>query len=240
MKPPLRIVISLVFVALAGFTQSAWGTRPTAVLVGLAGRDSCQGVGPHQTVHARRVKQLIPLLKDVGYTEVDSLYVCFDRYDYLQGGIRFNSSLAANLIYTGYLQHVEATLDSLTREKEVDVFIVGYSYGGWLAMRLVQRVALSHAETHLFSIDPISAKFCGPSEVIFGGNGCKQAPQDLSAKSIVSKTRSWTNFFQTESDWIHSSAISGAKNYRLYTGHTSIDDAASVWNSIRARITSGL
>jgi hypothetical protein len=104
-------------------------------------------------------------------------------------------------------------------------------------MYLGQYLKLRAPLAGLFTLDPISPN-CGPAEVIFGGDACHEAPQEMNNALILSHTRFWMNFFQNQDSWLNSSAIQEAENWQVgYRGpHTDVDSDRGVWGKIQAAV----
>ncbi|MCX6119593.1 MAG: hypothetical protein NT027_18810 [Proteobacteria bacterium] len=129
---------------------------------------------------------------------------------------------------------VHATIDGRQKYKSSDLpavvnqhfpnsniptYIVGHSYGGWVAMNFFPQLANRNIRG-LFTLDPISSKQCPPIVQVFQGGGCTVAPGtipgggDISNQSIINSMpfgAQWINFWQRHGN-LHSSAISELAN----------------------------
>ena len=113
------------------------------------------------------------------------------------------------------------------------IFLIGHSYGGWLAMKTVYELADNLEFTGLFTIDPISRKTCNYESPL----GCISAPEDIipfQRIKIRRNTSKWLNFYQSETWYLHSSHILQAHaNFIIPKSHTDIDTEESVWLRIK-------
>ena len=104
-----------------------------------------------------------------------------------------------------------------------EVSIIGHSYGGWTAMKLMLALDPSIKVHRLITLDPISRDNCSlqqfakNAEAIIdnassNSRGCSIAPEDFTATelaAIAAKTEKWVNYYQTTGIFLHSSAITG-------------------------------
>ena len=110
----------------------------------------------------------------------------------------------------------------IAKEANASVHLVGYSYGGWLAMKLAKELELAPGTSlmTLATVDPISATKCQPSDFLGSvsgqsAEGCKQSPADFGADglaTIKSKAKLWSNHYQDEKNYLHSGPVDGAEN----------------------------
>ena len=111
------------------------------------------------------------------------------------------------------------------------VFVIGHSYGGWLAMKIAERFAGQREGQleGLITIDAISWKDCTYSN----WRNCLAAPRDFSKESldrVKANTRHWANYYQTTTPYLHSGAIAQADvNLELDASHFTIDTNEAVW-----------
>lgn len=116
------------------------------------------------------------------------------------------------------------------------IILAGHSYGGWLAMKVSELESARLPNHHLHTIDPISRKTCSFSSPF----GCQSAPEDFSNNErydLAERSDLWINYFQTQTWYLHSSAIREAdKNFKFKTSHTDIDSASQVWESMSQSI----
>jgi pimeloyl-ACP methyl ester carboxylesterase len=128
------------------------------------------------------------------------------------------------------LADVPAWIEDLKRQTASStIHALGHSYGGWLSMKALLALAEEDSLNSLFTVDPISRVDCSFTQP----QGCLSAPRDITApqRQILSKrTGTWKNFFQTQTSYLHSSAIPEADaNLELATTHTRMDTDATVW-----------
>ncbi len=110
------------------------------------------------------------------------------------------------------------------------VFIIGHSYGGWIAMKIAERFSTGSGQlAGLITIDAISRTGCTYSN----WSNCVTAPKDFSPASldgVRANTRHWANFYQTTTPYLHSSSIAQADlNLELQASHFTIDTNEAVW-----------
>lgn len=110
------------------------------------------------------------------------------------------------------------------------VFVIGHSYGGWIAMKIAERFTSQSGQlAGLITIDAISRKGCTYSN----WSNCLAAPQDFSKESldeVKTNTRHWANFYQTTTPYLHSGSIAQADvNLELQASHFTIDTNEAVW-----------
>ncbi|NBQ52526.1 MAG: hypothetical protein EBU49_02940 [Proteobacteria bacterium] len=110
------------------------------------------------------------------------------------------------------------------------IFIIGHSYGGWIAMKIAERFTSKSGQVAgLITIDAISRKGCTYSN----WSNCLAAPQDFSKESldeVKTNTRHWANFYQTTTPYLHSGSIAQADvNLELQASHFTIDTNEAVW-----------
>ena len=91
------------------------------------------------------------------------------------------------------------------------VYLIGSSYGGWSAMKLALKLLDKYKVEGLVTIDPISPLSCTPSVFLslLPNKGCQHAPADISAgdrERHNSGIVSWSHFYQTQFERLHSSA----------------------------------
>jgi hypothetical protein len=123
-------------------------------------------------------------------------------------------------------------------EQYSDVFIIGHSYGGWLAMKLVETYnGQPNKIKSLYSIDPISKKLCFFNNPEY----CISAPKDILAagrQHINDMTNLWVNPWQKKTFFLHSSIIPQAdENPQYEVEHYDLDTSESVWTDMKGRIS---
>ncbi len=147
----------------------------------------------------------------------------------------FVSSRSPNQTVTGNTFDVQKEIEALSKEHpDAPLYIVGHSYGGWMAMYLTLKLTATIPVRGLFSIDPISP-LCGPLQVVTGNAVCKQAPKELDNLAIQKRVGHWLNFYQDQDSFLHSSGINEAENhYFQYRGpHSQIDYDSRTWDAIQ-------
>lgn len=240
-------------IAYANASKSVASTSK-ALFVILGGWNSCS-MGGFFDSGAEFLKA--ELKRGVSYRFIASCYAKLDDAVYY-----ISSENVTDLIATTP-QKFSATVNykaEFTATK--NIYALGHSYGGWLAMNLARYLPHSAMLKGLVTLDPISKINCTPTQ-LFGSYmrsqlepwphaGCVEAPSDFTASeraSISSRAGFWQNFYQNASVYLHSSNIVGAKNYFVYydftsifeifDAHRTIDSDVRVWNNFAPLIRAG-
>lgn len=168
----------------------------------------------------------------------DVLFLCYER---LSPDMNF-----FDLRSSREMQPIDETqVDSLVLSRSRGVrqlFIVGYSYGGWRSMKLAASPAIIAATplpSILVTIDPISKVTCTHAF----DSGCHEPPQDFSVQemqTLNTRTR-WINLFETQGLLVSSGSISSAhQNYEIDANHLNVTGRDAVWSTIVPFFTSQL
>jgi hypothetical protein len=146
---------------------------------------------------------------------------------------------------------VEIIREMISKIKNPDVHIVGFSYGGWLAIKLAHDLAGTVNIPTLTTLDPVSQYDCNMlyflAGYLFGGTeGCTRFPTDLELNTLTNAkiaVGSWTNYYQANYKHIHSGETHHADlNHKIETGMTSAKAhghmvrSPGIWNAITDRI----
>ncbi len=129
------------------------------------------------------------------------------------------------------------------------VYLVGQSYGGWVAMQAALQISPKIQVLGLATIDPISMKTCAPSNfagsILLGSDpGCTQAPRDLERNfsRIKDRVGHWYHFYQTEYSNLHSSDIPTAttssmvqygESWHPFGAHALTETDERIWQDIQ-------
>lgn len=231
-KLVMFFVVSLVSI-------SAFASDTDVLVVTMGGRTSCGSGGPTGMGMYAPTKSLLQDLQ-VSYADRKIHYVisCLDTSPPPSGRAQFFTSRLPGKLYSGNTMDIAKEIETLVRTRAIGaVFLTGHSYGGWMAMYLATKLAKEVPIHGLYTVDPISPR-CGPSQVIFGGEDCKQAPREFDNRAILARVNQWENFFQNQDTWLQSSEIPEASNHHIkYRGpHTSIDSDARTWEVIHASV----
>lgn len=101
------------------------------------------------------------------------------------------------------------------------VVVVGFSYGGWLALKLLPMLEKQTKILGLLTIDPISMDQCPMIDLLNGAlrgealPGCTSAPSDVTLEELSMATQkpgSWLNVYQDTGFYLHSGPLAGARN----------------------------
>jgi hypothetical protein len=228
------------------------------VIVASGGWNSCQP-GPYGQVMSEHIFQLRKRLFETKKIKSRLVMTCFPKYS---KRIYYFTTSAPNDLRYG-LTHDIVNVTSLEAERTTSksAMVIGYSYGGWLAMSLADQLPASYKIRALVSVDPISMELCRPTDIATWyykhfktaafANACQTAPQDFSAvarKNILKKVGWWLNFFQLDSDHLHSAVIPEIQDNVLISfkgsvvgsekvlGHGRIISDDRVWSLVSERI----
>jgi len=225
---------------------SALATPSSDVLfIVMGGRTSCGSSDPEPTglaMYANFTGMLKDLKSRLPERNFHFLVSCFNSDAPPDGEALFITSEQPTVTQTGNAEAMRSQIETFAASKEgMTTFVIGHSYGGWLAMYLGQNLKLSRPIDGLFTIDPISPE-CGPLGYILGAAECHEAPTDLDNATIRKQTKQWTNFYQDQDGWLHSSEIAEADNVHLqYRGqHTQIDVDPRTWSGISDKVKAEL
>ena len=160
----------------------------------------------------------------------DVLFICYERLSPEMNFFYLRSSRSMQSIH-------EAQVDSLVLSHAQGVrqlIMVGYSYGGWRAMKLASSpliLAAMQTPTLLVTIDPISKIYCAGAF----DSGCHDAPQDFSGQElqILSTRTRWINLYETRGLLVSSGCMPNAsQNYEIDAVHLNITKRGEVWGTI--------
>jgi hypothetical protein len=218
-------------------------TSKQPLIIAMAGFSTCRtDQNFHNGMHGpmggrlfRKVEELAQTIHQKMGTEPLTLASCFTT----ESKLIVSSSAAPNTISSPTDDQYIATLHH-TMEQYSDVFIVGHSYGGWLAMKLVETYeGPADRIKSLYSIDPISKKLCFFNNPEY----CMSAPKDILASGrqhINDMTKIWVNPWQKKTFYLHSSIIPQADENPLYDlDHYELDNSDAIWTDMAGRISSG-
>jgi len=139
------------------------------------------------------------------------------------------------------------------------VYLFGHSHGGWSVMKVAQVLNKKYKIKGLATIDPISKVQCKPSVMAVWwyrlvtnkktDPACKRAPADFTdkeIKKIKKRSKWWRNYFQQDTNYLHSGPIDqidfnmliAFKDYLRNPGiaHSLIDNDIRVWRNISERV----
>lgn len=121
-----------------------------------------------------------------------------------------------------------------------EVFLVGHSYGGWLAMSIARDFVYGvprsfRPASFIVTIDPISAVDCKH----ITDSGCRMAPRDFSEEqknAMRNFSRGWMHFYQRITPVVRSCDILEAtEHHHIFKNHFTIDISREVWDDIFER-----
>jgi pimeloyl-ACP methyl ester carboxylesterase len=160
-------------------------------------------------------------LKKSGAPEAKYIISCF-KLDVSR--VVFMTSDKPSEVREDSLSQLFSTFEaSVNKLPGTSVSIVGHSYGGWLSLSLLDQVKTKFNVDSLTTLDPISRSQCTPPDVVnsFLGAppfpGCTRAPADFDAAKLTDvkqRTKTWLNFYQTDSRLLHSGQLLGAQNIK--------------------------
>lgn len=199
------------------------GAPPKILLVGAGGWKSC---GTSMNPFDQRIfDSFKTLAQDLSaHAEVDYLAACLHNVTPAKN--------VANLWYAGkdgqvykvkardFPYYVQQHID---QTRPTQVYFVGHSYGGWVALRLAEAGVKANA---VFALDPIDARACLPVDNFFLGLGvesadCKRVP-DMDYGAIEGATKRIYQLWQPLGP-IHSTVMDSgiAVNHQLDINHSS-------------------
>ncbi len=229
-----------VFAALSGCadeTQSSEAsgvvvTTASPVIVTLGGFTSCaagrSAATPAETDRWDRSVRL-----SERFSRGDQRWVrgCFDRASRLY----FVSSQAPTVVQSTTLAELTPFFDAvaaLTEGRQHPLYVMGHSYGGWLAMYLAWYLPTNTDIALLYAVDPITPAHCSASSYLwavanpFNASaalaGCQRAPADftLADRSYLRehvRAGGWRHFYQRNFVPLRSSAYTdGVTPHRSY------------------------
>jgi len=233
---------SLFLLALLGLSSVGNSALPEhSLFVVMGGRTSCgskqppaAGIGMHRPFQ----KMVGELKKENPNANIDYLVSCLNSSPPPSAKAPYITSEDPKKSHEGNANVLESEISRLAAKyDDTEIFMVGHSYGGWLAMYLAERTPLKNGIRAFFTVDAIST-LCGPMEYVFGSDYCHQAPRDRDNTAIVKNSRRWVNFYQDDDGMLHSSDIPEATNHRIdFRGaHTQIDNDPRTWEIIKSEV----
>jgi pimeloyl-ACP methyl ester carboxylesterase len=213
---------------------------PKPLIVGMAGYSTCAQSkdyhdgqwGPLGSPMFRRIEGLAETVTEKFGVEPTILASCFTKESKIIASSSLDDWSVTQPKDEEYLNRIYEQFPLYT-----DVFVVGHSYGGWLAMKLAESYEgdPSLIKT-LHTIDPISKKLCYFDNV----SECLSAPRDIltdARQHISLYSGVWVNPWQDATFFLHSSAISEADfNPKYNLDHWDIDNNDDVWADISQRV----
>jgi len=147
--------------------------------------------------------------------------------------VYYATSDAPDDVQSNHRREIVVDLVTEMQQREAgSLFVIGYSYGGWLSMKTAVDLADNFQMASFLTIDPISRVHCTYRSPL----GCTSAPRDIHSadlERVHSSTRWWANYFQTETFYLHSSSIAQAhQNSRVNASHSGIDGHEEVWTTM--------
>lgn len=234
-RPMFLAPLFVAALAISSWSSAAFGGS-SALMLYFGGFGSCMVNGSLSELKAGpQIDAFVAALKDGGYSHVTVLRSCFAI-----GNSRMFSRFDGEWGYESSPEEFLEELPAVAHDVSGDVFIMGQSHGGTMAMRAT--IALKNFDIKaLVTFDPISIANCGAGGVtsgIFGGQpsqGCSEDPADLRPlhHKIANATDRWINFYQSQFYLVHSAAIDAADENR----EMSYDDPDDATVNAHVRIT---
>jgi pimeloyl-ACP methyl ester carboxylesterase len=242
-------------------TSSLKGDVQSLLIVASGGFSSC-GRGGAEAPNDPRKTALVPFVENLaktarasGVAKVATAVTCFSqRLIAPTDTIFYVLSSAPSVVRSGSRQEFNQALAAITAEEpSTRTMLIGHSYGGWSVLQQALNLDSRVQITSLTTIDPISAVNCKPVTFLFGDGtstntepGCQTAPADLTAAErlqIKRRVPIWNNYFQTDFQLLHSSAMPEASaNTKLnfsntpLRAHTAIQSDAVIWRELENQI----
>jgi hypothetical protein len=212
-----------------------------AMVVSMSGYTTCRAdeghhngePGPMGTAFYARAAAVSETIREKTGLTPDIFASCYNADKELITSSTLNPVEAKVYFDLDYLKELRSVMASYT-----DIYVVGHSYGGWLAMKLVERWEGSPESIKaLYTFDPISRELCFFDRPEY----CMSAPKDILAigrQHIRENTGVWINPWQDETFFLHSSAIPQAdENPKHEVEHFNIDSVQSIWDNLKSRIS---
>lgn len=241
-------------------------TRPNPVIITMGGYNSCgEDIRGNSTPigNERWTKGATLSEKFAGVT---SLWIrsCFDKWGY----VRYIWSGEPNIIratqisdLTGFVSRIAV----LSAQGRNPVFMIGHSYGGWMALEIARQLPEHVNVAGISTNDPISPRHCTPlnyvaalGDPIGALAGCRRAPSDITNEmrtQVLARipTGAWRHYYQRNFIPLASSEFPGSAQPHLsqdlspflklgsgvrpsFNAHTAIDQLSIVWYSFEVSI----
>jgi hypothetical protein len=206
------------------------------LLVVLGGNASCEGrASPIDMPMYQRFVRLKETIDQEIQADSDYIITCYENTDPTvfattslspDETIEGNSKLVAQMMNQNFADHYP-------------VFLVGYSYGGWLALKTAIE-AKADLISSIYTVDPISRRYCNALDF----SDCTRFPSDVSSSEreyIATSSDKWFHYYQTETAYLHSAPTGQADdNKQVGTSHFGIQTHSTVWSmletDVRARL----
>ncbi len=222
-------------------SSSAPATKKTLFVV-MGGYQSCKNALRSTTRASdipiahhfdKMAKSFISANKDL---EILTLHSCLNSDAPPDGEAEYVLSDSPSTDRTGDTDKIQLEIEDLVKANTgLDVYLIGHSYGGWMAMHLAENLDSKTQIKGIVTMDPIGPD-CTASGVIFGASECHSAPTDLDNKAIRKRVGTWINFYQTEDSWLTSSSIAEAsEDHEIvfdWGPHSEISRRKDVWQTI--------
>ncbi|MGE0172103.1 MAG: hypothetical protein AB7T49_04930 [Oligoflexales bacterium] len=206
------------------------------LLVVLGGNASCEG---RQSPIDMPMYQRFLDLKQTIDTEIqaDSDYI-ISCYENAESTVYATTSLSPDETIEGNSKTVAQMMNQQFADR-YPVFLVGYSYGGWLALQTALE-ANENLISSVYTVDPISRKYCNALDF----SDCTRFPSDVTSSQrqyIANSSEKWVNYYQTVTYYLHSAPTGQADdNKRVGTSHFGIQTHSNIWSMVEADVKSRL
>jgi hypothetical protein len=209
------------------------GSKPVQLIV-FGGNRSCKPDRndrrtPLLMDMAAKIVDVLAKLRSAG-RQTDVLASCFLDYDKLRFTRDVEAGENGRDEDIGVEELIARTGESATGQSRL--FLLGHSYGGWMAMKLAKDLAGRVEIDGLITVDPISRLRCTYTT----WDDCFSAPTDIvpeERQRIKTGTKQWLNFYQTQTPYLHSGTIDEAdENQELESTHFRIDTHEEVWTRL--------
>jgi pimeloyl-ACP methyl ester carboxylesterase len=212
---------------------AAAAQKPLVVVLGGNGSCDVTDPSPYKMPMTAKFNALKTNVEKETSEPLDYVIAC---YSAAEDGVYTASSLDEGTVRRVTPAQLAADLN----EKFPDNFpvaVLGYSYGGWLALETA--LHYDNSNFSLATIDPISRRYCPTSQ-----NGCMEFPRDYGQEdreTIREKTAHWNHYFQTKTAYLHSAPIDEAdSNSKLEESHLTIQNSDVIWKRTEEEIVSSL
>jgi hypothetical protein len=232
-------LISLTVLSACGMQTTSslmGGKEPVPLFVAMGGNTSCKDAddryNPRLIGLYRPLESLMERLKNERSVPSKSIVSCYDD----TATVYFNIE-GSDEVLTGTPEEFAESIQNFMTE-ESSLMLIGHSYGGWLTMKTAATLANNDRLTGVFTVDPISRRDCSFSNP----SGCTSAPRDFTAaqlNDIKERSQIWSNYWQNQTFYLHSSPITQAdNNVKVATSHSNIDAHQATWQHIEQGVHS--
>jgi pimeloyl-ACP methyl ester carboxylesterase len=187
---------------------------------------------PNETEFFSRGMKVLNSLGDIHGSDPFMIASCYDGNTKLVSSSSSDGWQSRQVDEAAFIEDVHEQMHTASH-----IFIMGHSYGGWLAMKLLENWDGDPGVVDTVdTIDPISKVNCTISRPV----GCTSFPQDVKQPQrvrIAEASKIWVNTWQNNTFYLHSSPIKEAdvnREVKELDHHTVATDD-NLWKDIEQR-----